>query len=213
MISFSFFELTLLILSALLIGSVLFHFFIGEKRTSSEKEMLAEEELIDAAAKKRLQSYEETDLFLPPSSSQHTLDQLAKRMDRLEQEWTSRTESSSYSKNNASALSDEPAYSDESTPENSDSEEEAFFQAKEELELALYRAKKQWKQIQESNYSDSPSYIQQQINAFGTKIEQFNQGLLSNHYSTQQMTEHKKEIENEVEVLLASTAIEETKTQ
>jgi len=151
MIQFSWPELFLFLFSALVCGAVVYNFLSAGTTSGKIEAESTEEDFINEEAKQRLRNYDLDD-NLPQQSGKNDdlIKQLEYRIEKLEDR-LNHSDNQEKQKDNAK---DEPLYSDEydlhnsSEDSNESDEEDQYLQAREEMELALFKAKRQLTRFQ-----------------------------------------------------------------
>jgi hypothetical protein len=155
MIQLSWLELVIFLFSAIVCGAVLYSFFIPEKNLVETAQTNADEELIGADVQRRLRAYDLEEQDVPSQQHGKVNDQYTQLSNQIrileEQIRELKSASVDYSAENKPELrlvsEDE---NDTVYPDSGSSEEDDYLQAKEELELALFKAKRQLSRYQTS---------------------------------------------------------------
>ena len=154
MIQLSLLELIIFLFSAFVCGAVLFSFFTPEKRSKKFSQSNLDEELIGEEARRRLRNYDLAENI--GSANDHLKDQfirLSNQVQSLEtqiHELKAGSNKNTGEKKSGLQLVSEEAESDTDYPNEENADEDDFLQAKEELELALFKAKRQLSRYQTS---------------------------------------------------------------
>jgi hypothetical protein len=216
MIQLTWLELLFIFFSALVGGSLLFNFkFRGFSIDKRETENL-EEELIDPAAKQRLRKYDLNEtVFQVQGNSDDQIAELKKKVQDLEEQINllkeNKPENFTSKSDNNDLIADEENDQEEEPAELS--EEDQYLQAKEEMELVLFKAQRQLtrydKALQDqNNLSSAEASINNAENIFRTEftkraqvIDQLRHSFQKNPHTTFSLCQMKKRVLEEMEAL------------
>lgn len=154
MIQLSFLELIIFLFSAIVCGAVLYGFLIPEKKLVETEQTNSDEELIGADIQRRLRAYDLEDQDVP--SQQHgkvndQFTQLSSQIRILEQQIQElKSASVEFTAEKKPEIRLVSEGENDAYPDADNSEEDDYLQAKEELELALFKAKRQLSRYQTS---------------------------------------------------------------
>jgi len=219
MIQLTWLELLFIFFSALVGGSLLFNFkFRGSSIDKRETENL-EEELIDPAAKQRLRKYDLNEtVFQVQGNYDDQIAELKKKIQDLEEQINlfkeNKPENFTSKSDNNDLIADEENDQEEEPAELS--EEDQYLQAKEEMELVLFKAQRQLtryvKALQDqNNLSSAEASINNTENIFRSEftkraqvIDQLRHSFQKNPHTTFSLCQMKKRVLQEMEALSAA---------
>jgi len=219
MIQLTWLELLFIFFSALVGGSLLFSFKFRESSIDKRETVNLEEELIEPAAKERLRKY---DLNETVSRIQGNYDdqiaELKKKVQELEEQINLLKE------NKAENFTSKSDYTNQIAAEENDqeeepaelSEEDEYMQAREEMELVLFKAQRQltrYEQVlqDQNNLLSADASINNTENIFRTEfrkrsqvIDQLRSSFQKNPHTTFSLCQMKKRVLEEMEALSAA---------
>ena len=216
MIQFSWPELLLFLFSALVCGAVVYS-FLSAGTTSKKIEVdSTDEDLIGAEAMQRLRNYDfSDDASQQNGKNEDRMKQLEKRVEKLEEEFNLSINRGDHSQNAQENLS--YASSSESKGQSEDSnesdEEDKYLQAREEMELALFKAKRQLTRFQtilqeQKNLTSAENESNQAENRLVNEltqrtqiIEQLNLSFQKNPHTLFSLMQMKQRLQEQTEAL------------
>jgi len=206
MIQLTWFELLLLLFSVAISGCLIYGFFLTPISSREKNQNINDDDLIDPASKKRLMSYDEQEKqvvsgVMNPTQENNSIlqkmDELELQLEQLQNTITQRPTTTTASPTN------------DHLRVLSDSENDAFIQAKEAFELTIYKAEQQLEKLEEAcrqTEHEKAQELLKEIQARKITIRRLNGAFRQNCFSLEELIETKEELQTDLDQLIAEAS-------
>jgi hypothetical protein len=227
MIQFSWPELLLFLISALLFGAAFYSFLPAGNTPKKNEAENSDDDLIGAEAMQRLRNYDlGENTSQQYGNNEEGIKQLEKRVEKLEEQFNLSVDRKQHNQKAEESLfySDISESQNDHKDSNESSEEDQYLQAREEMELALFKAKRQLTRyetiLQEhKNFSSAETDSNQAENRLANEltqraeiIEQLNLSFQKNPHTAFSLLQMQQRLREQMDALsLAEAELQQVK--